>query len=241
MGNEGEAYIINQQTYCGPWEKFRLRAVHNDIVFGVYTLTNTDKNVQPAVEEGGENIKSTEQGDSWVVEPSESGHFTIRSTQTGRYLGATKENIVYGSEVAGDQEQWTFNSDGEGAFCIFNVQQQHWLRVRRTKKQADIIELNGVDYCGSWARWKLERTTSFYSLHPGRYVIKNDQFNKYLSNSEGDKLVGSDHKENWIVKYEGDGVYSLQSESTDNFLRCGNQGEINAVGHNLGWEKWFLR
>jgi len=100
--------------------------------------------------------------------------------------------------------------------------------------------LNQIDRCGSWATWHLEKASSFYKLREGTYNIKNQKHNQYLANLNGDVLSGSASPQTWIVRYEEEGVYSLQSADSNNYVRCGNQGEVNAVGHNLSWERWFI-
>mmetsp|Transcript_35206 Transcript_35206/g.31668 ORF Transcript_35206/g.31668 Transcript_35206/m.31668 type:complete len:156 (-) Transcript_35206:200-667(-) len=94
--------------------------------------------------------------------------------------------------------------------------------------------------CGGDEAYFFERVHDFGGLVDGTYTIFNNKWSKYLTNNNGDQLSGEETPRNWIVTNEGDGVFSIQDEQSLNYLRCGNQGEINAVPHSLSWERWYL-
>ena len=68
MGGSNEKYEVNHQTYCGSMERWTLKPIYTTYISGIYTLTNLDKNVQPANINGSEITLSATQGDQWVIE-----------------------------------------------------------------------------------------------------------------------------------------------------------------------------
>jgi len=125
MGGSNEEYEVNHQTYCGSMERWAFKPIYTTYIHGIYTLTNLDKDVQPANINGSEITLSANQGDQWVIEPAEDapGEYTIRNAHSGNYLGAGSDLTVHVVPIAGETEQWTINTNNDGDFCIFNVEQ----------------------------------------------------------------------------------------------------------------------
>jgi len=240
MGGSNEEYEVNHQTYCGSMERWIFKPHDGGFIDGVYRILNTkwDKlfiNYHDAV------VKAANDEDLWVIRRVEGNTYTLQSRRTGRYLIAHGDRTVSteeGEDASGSH--WLVTEHADGIFCFQSTDVNQWLRVRNSGDDYH-IELNEIRRCGEWARWTLDRVNNPGDVFEGSYIISNNKQQRYLSNTLGDEVVGDEYAHIWKVTRESENVFSLQAETTANYLRCGsNQGEVNAVGHNLAWERWII-
>jgi len=126
---------------------------------------------------------------------------------------------------------WLVHEKSDGVFCVKNNDVEQWLRVRNQNDDYH-IELNEGDSCGEWARWTFDQVHNPGDIFEGSYVIINNQWNRYLANLEGDNIYGAEYPHAWRIQREGENIFSIQDQTTSNYMRCGTEGEVNAVGHN---------
>mmetsp|Transcript_16174 Transcript_16174/g.13728 ORF Transcript_16174/g.13728 Transcript_16174/m.13728 type:complete len:424 (+) Transcript_16174:328-1599(+) len=70
------------------------------------------------------------------------------------------------------------------------------------------------------------------------YTIESAIWHKFLGNPRDDNLYGLDVQDVWEVVSEGEGIFSLRSTTTGNYLRAGRGDEVNTISWNRDWEKW---
>jgi len=165
------------------------------------------------------------------------GVYALQSQKYLNHLRAGSAREI--NAVAHNQgwEKWKLYRREDGYVCIYNIQFGTYVRMRQENGHYLVDQ---QDWCKAWEFYIFTRIESYSGMTEGRYRIINNQWNVYLANGQGDKMIGSLEPTIWRIVREEENLFSLQDESTNNYLRCGNAGEINAVGHNLGWEKWYL-
>jgi len=67
------------------------------------------------------------------------------------------------------------------------------------------------------------------------YKLKNVEHDNYLQvQTEG--IKGSSSPTYWrIMQANEEGAVTIQDAESDLYLRCGNDGEVNAVTYSNGW------
>jgi hypothetical protein len=213
----------------------------DNVVPGKYTVKSTRWNKFLANYRN-DNLAGIDLEDVWEVKDEGNSQFSLQSTTTNNYLRMGRNDEVNTVGWRRSWELWTLEKDANGAWCIKNVQ---WGKYVRMYKSGDDFLVNQGDTCGTHEAnhfVSVNYTSKIYE-NPldGLYTIKHKVLGRFLSNIKDDDLLGTQLEDVWTITHEGAGIYSVQSTTTNNYLRGGRPlNQINSVAHNRGWEKWFI-
>mmetsp|Transcript_16463 Transcript_16463/g.14186 ORF Transcript_16463/g.14186 Transcript_16463/m.14186 type:complete len:452 (-) Transcript_16463:3481-4836(-) len=179
--------VVDYKTFCGPWAKFRFEKVE-EFQDGFYRITSKkwDRNL---VNDHDNHIRGSISEDIWKLTNIGNGQFSLQSQRFGNYLSSGDGQWAATSQNLQATEKWNLQSKPNGLVCMFNVQTQKFARTRWIRATFPIDQ---VGWCGWWARWIFTPVEDYNGVYQGDYSLLNNQFGKYLANTNGAENYGVD-------------------------------------------------
>jgi len=119
MYRAGGDYYVNQQTYCGSWERFTFHRIEDNLVVfpGHYRVFNNHAEMHLTNVQDTEVRGHAEDQDVWNIVYEGSGVYTLQSQITNKFLAASSNSDIHSSDSNDENTKWLLE-EKNGKICI---------------------------------------------------------------------------------------------------------------------------